>query len=191
MRLTISTGNSKLGSIPNISLMPILSCPPGVPCAKLCYCNRALVQYPAVRRAWGDNQKLWEQNPESYFKQLRTYLGQNKPELFRLHVAGDIPSFMYWIEMQDIAFEFRETRFLCYTKNYEVLEGADPKLLDNLTTIVSIWPGLRNPEHLGFRRAWLSHDPRTPLSAFPCPGHCHVCGYCWGNDKTDVQFKLH
>lgn len=34
MRVHIIEGNSKLGSIPNVSLLPIASCAKGVPCAK-------------------------------------------------------------------------------------------------------------------------------------------------------------
>ena len=190
MRLTISTGNSKLGTIPNISLMPIKSCPPGVPCAKLCYCNRALVQYPAVRRAWGDNQKLWEQNEIRYFRQLKDYLAKHRPRLFRYHVGGDVPDSTYFINMLHIADLFKETEFLAYTKNFLLPELTAPTPT-NLTVILSMWPGQPDPGLNGFRRSWLSHDPRAPLSAFPCPGKCSVCGYCWGQDRDDIKFDLH
>ena len=91
--VSISRGNIKLGSVPNISMVPGSSCPRGVPClGQGCYALKAYRLYNGTRKAWHRNELLAKNHPDSYFMQIAARVATAKPRLFRWHVAGDILS---------------------------------------------------------------------------------------------------
>lgn len=59
--ICVSNGNSKLGSIPNISLIPGKDCG-DVPCKAQCYALKAWKQYPETRAAWKRNSRTAHDN---------------------------------------------------------------------------------------------------------------------------------
>ena len=196
MKLTISPGNSKLGKIPNISLTPIVSCRPGVPCAKKCYALKAFRMYPNTVKAWNGNLEAYKENSEAYFYQIHKWLTKKEPEYFRWHVGGDIPDEQYWYSMIQMARVHPMVKFLVFTKYYELDFSYVP---DNMSVVLSMWPGYKLPE-LGtsgsiLPRAWCQDktEDRIPVGAIECPGHCDTCGACWGlaKKKLDVVFNLH
>lgn len=194
MKIHVSKGNSKLGTIPNISLPPIETCPEGALCIEKCYAKKAWRQYPATRKAWSENLELYQKGPNEYFHQLRKWLLKHKPEFFRFHVAGDIPDEVYWKWLTGICMDLDETKFLVFTKRFELDFTLAPA---NLSVVLSMWPGHTEP--VGFAatlpKAWCQDgtETRVPVDALPCPGNCSLCGACWGlaQRSLGVVFNLH
>lgn len=188
----ISSGNQKIGKIPNVSLPPGLSCPTGVPCAKenLCYSLKAWRIYPNVRDARLHNWRTWLDEPDRYFDDIREYVEEKQPPYFRFHVDGDIPDEDYFHRMIRLADEFPKTKFLAFTKRYELPITKSPA---NLTIITSAWPGYPLPDNK--RIAWMEdgREDRYNHALFDCNGHCDSCYACWHiyDIGKDVVFHKH
>lgn len=195
--LKVSKGNTKLGSIANVSLPPILSCRPGVLCGTDgCYAMKAYRMYPGTRRAWDGNFELWKKQPLSFEFELIEWLQhRNKLTHFRWHVGGDIPDQEYALMMIRIANRFPNIHFMAFTKRTDILsfqEFARFKESPNLTVRVSMWPGEYIPiTGPGIDKTWLSEDDRKPHAYFKCHGNCTNCKACWDLRGYDVVFDRH
>lgn len=208
MKLTITTGNHKLGKkVGNLSLPPIVTCIPKAPCGVngLCYALKAWRQYPNVRTAWSENYELWQTDPREFELQLHQWLERHglpngKFLRFRWHVGGDIPDKEYLLMMRRIAVLHPQVRFRAFTKRYEFFTDAPVVEPANLVIGMSRWPGLAFPEELleRYSQAWYDH-PRyhdvymdTDVVKRPCPGSCETCHLCWGMKAGEsVVFKHH
>ena len=192
--LKISEGNTKLGTIPNLNLPPGVTCAKGVPCFNDgCYAVQSWTQYPNVRKAWQNNYDLYLEDPVDYFCQFSQYLGEKKPEYFRLHSSGDFPDRLYWEMFRDTCYRYPATKFLAFTKKYhEVDFNYVPK---NLSLVMSIWPGWDLPETKEFPWAWLEEDVRRPMNGYwlRCTTACFNCKVCWNklDGDTAVVFNRH
>lgn len=195
MKVTISAGNSKLGKLPNISLTPIKSCRPGVLCSGNCYALRPYNQYPSTRKAWDGNLAAYQENAKEFFGYIRAFLAKKKPAFFRWHVGGEIPDPLYWSWMQRTCSVNPETNFLVFTKYYDLDFSHVPS---NLSTILSVWPGMPLPKNTELPRAWMK--PKEPVEGYDipedalhCPGLCTECGMCFDLRKTgkDIFFPQH
>lgn len=192
MKTIISKGNNKLGHIPNVSLLPCVTCPKNVPCSKDCYAQKFL-KYPSVKRAWTNNTDLLFSDRIKYFTGIRDFLLVKKPAAFRWHVAGDIIDQNYLDHMKRAAIKNDQIRFLAFTKAYDLDFHRLPL---NLSIIFSMWNNYGNTtKHMP--RAWLYNpknpDMRIPRNAIQCHGKCIDCGMCW-ELKTigrDVVFNKH
>ena len=194
LKCAISNGNSKLGAIPNISLIPGRDCG-DVPCKRECYALKAWKQYRETRAAWTHNSKLAHGNPDRYFAQLSDYLTRKSPAWFRWHVAGDILDQSYLDSMKSIAMQFPGTRFLAFTKRQDLYYSDLPS---NLAIVFSMWPGWGSEEKArssGLPIAWMqdSTEGRVPANAIECPGSCENCAMCWNLKRIgrDVVFDKH
>lgn len=192
--ICVSNGNSKLGSIPNISLIPGKDCG-DVPCKAQCYALKAWKQYSEVRSAWRRNSRTAHDNPDAYFAQLRDYLTRKSPRWFRWHVAGDILDQPYLESMKAIAVDFPAIRFLAFTKRHDL---DYRKLPANLAIVFSLWPSwgsLSKARKLGLGIAFMQDgtEKRVPSNAIECPGNCENCAMCWHLKKIgrDVVFHKH
>lgn len=209
--LRISDGNSKLGSIPQVNLTPVRSCPKGVPCAKAgqCYAMKAYRQYPGTRQAWDANLKLALAAPSVFFQDLDAYLTHKRPSYFRFHSAGDCPSYKYLVKAIQLAKRHPNIRFLMFTKRhawanqYVATHGPVPS---NVALVLSTWPNmpLQNPYDLPITYVY---DPKnlderipdahpTPKAkgpdAYTCPGSCQTCKHCWTLQSGEsVVFHKH
>lgn len=189
MKVTISTGNSKIGKIANVSLTPLLSCNHDCDCKKGdCYALKAWRMYSTCREAWGDNLATYENKPVLFFWQIRKYIEKKKPNYFRWHVAGDIPDQYYFDAMEIIASRFPKTKFLAFTKRHDLNFDGLP---ENLKIIFSMWPNWGNTKKKA-QRAWMQDgtETRIPADAVECSGKCDECLICWNND-ADVVFAKH
>jgi hypothetical protein len=182
----------------NVSITPVLCCPRGVPCAREgCYALKAYRLYPATRNAWARNARIARTDPESYFSQIATAIADTKPRHFRWHVAGDILSVDYLQGMCEIAEHNLGTRFLAFTKAFDVVNGYENSrtLPGNLTVIFSAWPGMRIHNPHGHSVAWMQFgtEDRVPEDAVHCPGNCKSCGICFRLPKLHrgVVFQRH
>lgn len=188
MALSISRGNTKLGRVMSVSLPPVKSCGSGLPCYGKCYAAKLARVRPVVRAAWERNWKAVMTGRTGYFSEIREAVLKAAPELFRWHVAGDIPDFNYLGRMCDLASDVPGTLFLAFTKKYDLLlnwlyDGQSEP--DNLTLVASAWPGLTVPDEVltGFPSAWMrpckGYAPGIPEAAAECPGNCESCRICW------------
>lgn len=201
MRIVISKGNVKMGKLPNISLPPIVACKGCADiCGKDCYAMKAYRMYPKVREAWDTNYVLATTDMKEFFGQVQETLlcGKKPVKFFRWHVGGDIPSVEYFKGMLAIAAVFPETKFLCFTKQYglvneAVADGYLPP--SNLQIVFSAWPGHPIDNRHNFPIAWMQDgtEDRVPADALECHGGCDSCGMCWqlGKVGRDVVFHKH
>jgi hypothetical protein len=191
----ISTDNSKLGRIYNISLPPGLSCGKDVPCRRDCYARHIWRRKRLhVEQGWSLNWYHYQTCPRNYFDAITEFLREKARRYFRWHVSGDIVDSDYWQGMLRVASALPETRFLCFTKRHDLVRKSRV-IPGNLTVVASMWPGWGTPPRK-FPRAWCRHpkqpDPRIPKTAKRCPGHCDTCHKCWNlAPKDDVVFELH
>ena len=188
----ISSGNSKLGKIPNVSLTPIKSCPKGIPCAKDCYaCKHAYSVYPSVKRLWDDNLQRAKIYGHTFFHALENEFKPTK--FFRIHVGGDFFSQEYLDGWKQFARKHPQTIFLAFTKAHALNYSNLP---NNLKIVFSMWTNFGDTKKQR-PRAWMRDhkniDKRIPKDVIECPGSCDTCGMCWQLDKLgkDVVFDKH
>ena len=180
----ISNGNSKMGEIKSVSLPPVTTCRPDAPCIKSCYARR-LLRYPNVRNAYENNLQLYRENPSLYFDSIVKVAETQR--FFRWHVSGDIPDIDYFRYMCGVARTCENTKFLCFTKKYEIVNefikqgGLVP---DNLIIIFSVWQGLKLVNPYDFPVALVV--PREHKGLYgddECNGNCLYCAVnnlrCW------------
>lgn len=200
MRLKISKGNRKIGNVPNISLPPVTTCQPKVPCINNCYALKTYNRWPEPRNAWSSNLELYNEDPERFFDELCVYLALNRPYRFRFFVGGDFPDVEFAKRIFDIASTYDAINFLAFTKRYDYMKELLRVIPDNFKVVLSIWPGLSVPDLINYLpSAWLSEDPRFSVffkdsPYIRCPGKCDNCGYkCWAalNPELPVVFNLH
>ena len=77
LKVSISKGNSKMGSIPSVSLPPCTTCNPNAPCFKKCYAVKIQRLYKTVKTAY-------ENNLDTELELLKKEL-QHKEELLAVH----------------------------------------------------------------------------------------------------------
>lgn len=191
MNLSISRGNTKLGNIPNISLPPGLSCRKDAPCSKECYAMKAWRMHPPVRSAWSNNFNTWNEEPVKFEEYIIKYLDNRKPEMFRWHTAGDIPSQEYYSMMVRVADRFPDTKFLAFTKQYELDFSTIPS---NLSIVFSAWPNFPLPKKAkDFPIAFMQDGTETRVdNAIECHKKCDECKVCWSLKelgKNVLMFK--
>lgn len=184
----ISKGNSKVGKIPNISLIPVRDCGNCSACKDKCYALKAWVQYPGVRKAWGDNSEAFREFPLASCAEAYTYIKKHNVPYFRIHVAGDFLNQRHLDSWGIIGFLTPDTQYMVNTKMFDLDYTLLPK---NIHVRFSMWPGQPIPEST-LPKAWLDDgtDTRIPQDAIECSGYCDSCLECYLGDK-DVVFKLH
>lgn len=188
--INISPGNSKLGSIPSVSLIPGKDCGNCGHCFSGCYARKIANLRPKVLRAWARNSILARNDRGAYFGQLNLWLNLHQPKFFRFHVGGDIPDQDYLDRMILLARECPSTRFLAFTKMFHLSYRSLPP---NLKIRFSRWPGdgrVRRKRGIPF--AWMQDgtEKRMPGDSISCLGGCEDCTLCW-EDERDVIFKKH
>lgn len=174
-----------MGRIPSVSLPPVVTCPHDAPCFKDCYARRMCARYPNVQTAYETNFEIYRNNPKLYMDSVRQAAAVSR--FFRWHVGGDIVDKAYFYDMVQIAKELRQTQFLCFTKQYAIVNNyiaAHGSLPANLHIIMSAWDGkvLENPFSIPVCRV-VPKDGTPEETWVVCPGNCTECaihdGGCW------------
>lgn len=203
MKVTISQSNTKLGMIPTISLPPIITCRKNAPCTKDCYGTRGNYRFKNVKKSMETNLLIYKSNEKDYFKQIKDYIDQDviTYKYFRWHSVGDIPDSEYFENMINLAKELPQTKFLAFTKQYEIvneIRGEYENFPKNLQIIFSAWGNqidVPNPynfpvAHVKFKDETM--NTRIPGIAKQCTGDCTNCLKCWNIQHGDaVVFKKH
>ncbi len=190
--LTISSDNMKMGKIHNTSFTPIKTCVNNAPCLSACYSLKSYRAYPSVREAYNKNLALYEDSPEHYFWLFHAWLQKRRPAYFRYFVGGDIPNQQYLDGMIETAGMYRDTRFLAYTKRYE-LDYTYVNKLSNLQIIFSTWPNWNYMvDGLPVSRIREDKTESLPKNSIACAWKCDQCYVCWHLDvNQSITFDIH
>jgi hypothetical protein len=184
-RVSISSGNRKMGAIPSVSLPPVVTCPRGVPCAAKCYAAKLCRLRPTVREAYARNLEILRADPGEYWRQVR--FAASMTRFFRFHVSGDIIGADYFAEMVATAEALPGTEFLAFTKNYTVVNAwiaERGQLPGNLHLIFSEWGRAEIPNPHSLPTAAVIFKGEEPRDGWKvCGGNCTECACrgvgCW------------
>lgn len=184
--ISISQGNSKMGSIASVSLPSIVTCRK-CDCQQKCYAHKLERLRPSVRQAYQKNFDRLLADPDTYWREVEAVIMMNR--YFRFHVSGDIPDRDYLERMIAVARRNGHCQILCFTKKFSLVNAYlanNPCLPGNLHMIFSAWPGLtmENPHHLPEAHVRFRDGSTTARDdAKPCSGNCTECAItsdgCW------------
>lgn len=197
----VSTKVSKLGAqIACVNLPPGETCGKSVPCTRTCYAKRGNFSYPATKESIIKNYEAYQRDPIGFFRVIDRTLNMLPYRYFRWHSSGDIPDEQYLDLMFKLARRHRSTKFLCFTKKFELVNnylGHHPKP-GNLIIVLSNWGDWHcdNPHRLPTAWVKLSKTEFIPAYARKCSGYCGNCvnttSSCWDLKKGEaVWFKKH
>lgn len=198
----VSTTVSKLGSdIGTVNLPPVLTCRRGAPCVKGCYAKEGRFSFPSVKTSLQRNYEAYKADPQKYFEVIHAQLLLHDFKYFRWHSSGDIPDERYLEGMCWLAEQHPEIKFLCFTKQYEIVNTylTKRKKPDNLILVFSNWGEFvcDNPHNLP--TSWVRFKIKIcsiPDNAIECNGNCAECviteASCWDMKQGDaVVFDYH
>lgn len=188
MKIKISPGNIKMGSIPSVSLPAGVTCRKNCLCYPKCYAHKIERLRKSVREAYESNYKLLIEDPDTYWREVNATVMLNR--YFRFHVSGDIVDMDYLENMVKVAKENPHCQILCFTKQYELvnewLDNNEEGFPSNLHIIFSVWDGMECPNPHNLPEAHVRYrDGHTTAreDAYECGGNCSDCAVvecgCW------------
>ena len=184
-RISISSGNTKMGAIRSFSLPPIQTCPKNCPCAAKCYAAKICRLRPSVRNAYQRNFEALQNDPQSVFEQLDREMKMQR--YFRFHVSGDFYNYEYFSSVVELVRQNPSCNVLAFTKQFEIVNewmekhGALPQ---NFKLIFSEWGNMEvnNPNDLP-QSAVIFKGTEADHSWKICGGNCFECACrgvgCW------------
>lgn len=198
--VSISQGNTKMGKVPSISLLPILTCPARCngTCGEKCYAKKIAMLRPSVMKAYARNTAIAMLAPVDFFRAVERVMATS--QYFRFHVSGDIPNRNYLDMVAYLANANPFCKVLMFTKRYELVNGFirdNGSIPKNLHILYSGWTNLRpvNPYGLPETTVYAKDEDFRPEWT-ACGGNCLDCalhcGGCWDAKSGDtVAFKIH
>lgn len=194
----ITTTNSKLGGkIAQVNMPYGITCREDAPCKSGCYCAKGNMAYPTVKESHVSKYKMYKKNPKAFFDIISAELDMIPFRYFRWHSSGDIPDIKYLDLMCKLARKHKGTKFLCYTKKFEMVNVyfSSHRKPSNLVIVLSNWGDWRVDNPLGFPESYVDFgNNNIPEDAYRCGGNCSNCQdiYCWNMKKgNSVCFKKH
>lgn len=199
----ISTSISKLGTaIPTINLPAVVTCRADAPCKGQCYARKGNFIFKNVVKSLENNLNTYLNNPDIFFNVIDMNLQMVPYKFFRWFSSGDIVNSEFFERMVDLANKHQNTRFLCFTKKYEIVNAwisQNGELPENLVIVFSNWGEFRceNPYNLPTSWVLLRREQcEIPEDARVCSGYCGNCVNtecsCWSLKKGEsVVFKQH
>jgi len=205
MHVSISAGNIKMGSVPSVSTLPIMTCPAlcRETCAADCYAAKIAALRPSVLKAYAKNTALAILRPVQYWTEVRDAIAGSR--FFRYHVSDEILNKAYFAEMVRSAVDYPHCDILAFTKRFDVVNAwirDNGPLPQNLHILFSGWENMTpdNPHGLP-ETAVVDADVSLarwdlPDGWKPCGGNCHDCATgcrgCFAAQTGDViVFKKH
>jgi ferredoxin len=183
VKIHISSGNAKLGSIMNISLPPVVTCTNCGSCSKYCYAVRSYNRFTGTAAGWNENYILFLTDPERYFNEISAAVKLQR--FFRWHVSGDIVNERYLAGMIKVAIENPKVEFLAFTKAYQIVNAAiaaGAVIPGNLHLLFSAAPGVDMPNpynipecHINFADPALNTYCGGAEFEYYCTGNCTEC----------------
>lgn len=197
-KVCISKGNIKMGEIQSVSLPPIVTCAENCTCAKKCYAAKMCRRWKNVRESYNRNLEIFRNDSAEYWKQIDSVLYANR--FFRFHVAGDIPTYDYLLDMIETVRNNPHCETLVFTKRYGYVNRALASGIEfpkNLHLIMSEWDGMEMQNPFNLPVAHVIFKGENPESNWNiCTGNCLECAKaktnCWaiGNGEH-VAFHEH
>jgi len=196
----LTFANIKLGGkIPQLNMPYGITCRSDAPCFKECYCTHGNMAFNSVRDSHKNKLELYKENPEAFFKKIDSEMSFTSYKYFRWHSAGDIVDIKYLNLMCWLARRHKETRFLCFTKKFELVNTYfdGHKKPENLIIVLSNWGNWRVNNPHNFPESYVDFgrgDEAIPRFAYVCSGNCGDCDgqHCWHMKKGDsVVFHKH
>lgn len=205
--ISISNHNSKTGSCCNNLAFPTCTCREDAPCkASGCYCMKGRQAMCNVVAAYVRNLKIYNDDQDDFWDQVRFKIKHNPLPLFRWFDAGDILDYEFFCGMVELAKEFPNIRFMSFTKKYDIVNewlATNGDLPKNLNIIFSAWHigwKVNNPfdmpvAYVDFKDQTL--NPQFPKGITRCPNQsdktitCSMCQKCWNKKIKSVVFKQH
>ena len=195
----ISPGNSKLGSIPSVSLPSVVTCIQ-CGCQEKCYARRIENLRPNVAKAYATNYELLQTKSDVYWREVEASIMMSR--FFRFHVSGDIVDSEYFTQMVRIAERNPHCEVLCFTKKYKIINdyiSQEWVLPKNLHIVFSAWVGLEMVNPFSLPEAHVRYRDGTTTArddAKECSGNCSECaitdGGCWSlKNGEQVVFNEH
>ena len=182
----ISPGNSKMGSIPSVSLPAVKTCR-SCACNQKCYALKLERLRKTVREAYQNNLEVLRSDPETYWREVEAAVMLAR--FFRFHVSGDIPDYDYLVHMIGVAERNPHCEILCFTKKYELVNRwlfERRRFPGNLHMIFSAWAGLPMVNPFSLPEAHVRYRDGTTTAredAEECGGNCTECAVtdsgCW------------
>lgn len=184
-KISISTGNRKMGAIPSVSLPACVTCNPDAPCFKKCYPAKVARIYSTARDSYARNLRILCADPGRYWEEVRQAAAMAR--FFRFHVSGDIPNAEYFAEMIRTAEQLPHTSFLCFTKQAAFVNdfiSAGGVIPGNLKIILSNWGSWKCPNPHGLPVCEIIFKGEEPADGWKvCGGSCTSCACrgvgCW------------
>lgn len=183
IKIHISGGNVKLGSIMNISIPPVVTCHNCSNCKNYCYAVRNYLRAPGVYNAWNENYLLFLTDPSRYFSEISDAVKLQR--FFRWHVSGDIVNGDYFTGMIRVARNNPKCEFLAFTKAYQIVNeaiAAGAVIPNNLHVLFSAAPGVDMPNPYRLPECHINFvDPSQNTYCggaeyeYHCTGNCTEC----------------
>lgn len=205
MGTIIKNSNRKLGKlIGNINQPAGVSCRPknDLPCGHLCYGCKGNFKYKSVYNSIMNNYNRYIGDPDGFFNQINAELLVTPFSFIRWHSVGDIVDDRYLLGMITIARKNKHTKFLCFTKKYELVNKyleAGGKIPRNLIIVFSNWGNWQCDNPFDLPTAWIKFkktETYIPENAVECSGFCGACANtkssCWKmKNGSSVFFNQH
>ena len=201
LHVTISNGNNKMGAIPSVSILPILTCPAACKgtCANDCYAAKLANLRPSVLNSYAKNTAILLHDPETYWEEINDALKAFR--FFRFHVAGDIFGIPYFENMVNAARNNPHCEILAFTKAFKTVNSWIEKngpLPENLHILFSGWTNLKpeNPHNLPETNIITKDMQEIPENWNICGGNCFECACrgvaCWKAQNCEtIAFYKH
>lgn len=175
--------NSKLGAgVASVSMPAVVTCAPGVPCAKLCYARKLEAYRKSVRDAYARNLQIYTENPRAFWIQVESAIACSR--FFRFHVSGDIVNADYFKELCDVCARQCHCKVMLFTKKYSIVNdyiAAGGVIPQNVSIIFSHWIGYKMENPYNLPVAYVRFKDGTtcaPGDAVACTGDCTQCALC-------------
>ena len=199
-----ASAQHKVGDIPRFSVPPVLTCGGNCKaCKHNCYALKDYFKHrvASVSKNHARNMLAIMEDLDAVEEYLVKWITRHAPEFFRIHPSGDfaIPRFghRYAAMWYRVAKRCPKTRFLAFTKCFDIVRKVPFYELDNFSLVLSEWTDvLKAPEDL----KEIYHTSRAVeelADARPdemvCPGNCETCGACWALKDLgkNVAFEIH
>lgn len=183
-KISVSSGNKKIGRVWNISTAPIITCGNCKECMHYCYAIRDIYQRGydwtknSVAKSRAKNTAILFYDRDEFFSQIKDFCSdRRKVKIMRLHVAGEIIDRDYFNRVVELAESRPNWIFWTYTKMHDIVnqyiaeKGAIPK---NLSVMYSHW--MDTPINNPYNQPEFKTVETIPDGAENvCCGNCQYC----------------